>query len=133
MITLLALLLATNLLPTGLPGPISGDFDHDGKVDTATIVREGRDVYVLRVARGAAPGAPVRLSLGLNPPDFMVPAKKGGSVATACGKGVGAKSAPCPRTSVQVTRGDLLLGASEASQSVILWDGQAFRQEWLTD
>jgi hypothetical protein len=133
MITLLALLLATSLPSTRLPGPISGDFDHDGKADTATIVREGRDVYFLRITRGAAPSAPVRLRLGLNPPDLMVPAKNSGSVATACGKGVGAKSDPCPHTSVQVTRGDLLLGSSEASQSVLLWNGQTFRQEWLAD
>jgi len=128
-----ALLLSAALTPGGLPGPISGDFDHDGKADTATIVLEGRDVYVLRITRGAAPTAPVRVDLGFHPPDYMVPAKNGGVVKTACGKGAGVNGGPCPRPSVQVTRGDLLLGSREASESVLLWDGQTFRQEWLTD
>jgi len=30
-----------------LPGPISGDFDHDGKADTARIVRAGEGAHVL--------------------------------------------------------------------------------------
>lgn len=128
MLAFLALFLSATL-----PGPISGDFDHDGKVDTARIVREGRDVYFLEISRGGAPGLPVRISLGLHPPDFMVPAKNGGAVATACGKGAGAKSDPCPHPSVQVTRGDLMLGSAEASESVLIWDGQTFRQEWLSD
>lgn len=124
---------AVLLLSSSLPGPISGDFDHDGKADTAAIVREGRDVYVLRITRGAAPTEPVRVGLGLSPPDYMVPAKNGGVLPTACGKGAGAKDAPCPKTSIQVTKGDLLLGSSEASQSVLLWDGHAFERTWLTD
>ncbi|HJV40108.1 hypothetical protein [Caulobacter sp.] len=116
-----------------LPGPISGDFDHDGKADTARILRAGADAYVLEISRGAGPAAPVRIELGRNPPDYMVPAKNGGSMATACGKGVGAKTAPCPRASVQVTRGDLLFGSAEASEAVLIWDGRAFRQDWLSD
>ena len=124
---------AVLLLSSSLPGPISGDFDHDGKADTAAIVREGRDVYFLQITRGAAPTAPVRVGLGTNPPNYMVPAKKDGVVPTACGKGAGAKDAPCPHASVQVTRGDLLFGASEASESVLVWDGRTFRREWLTD
>lgn len=134
----LALLLWSNVVAAGpisggLPGPINGDFDHDGKIDTARIVRETGDVYFLQIARGAAPGKPVRVSLGQHPPDFMVPAKNGGVVTTACGKGLGAKSDPCPRPSVKVTRGDLMLGATESSQSVLIWDGQTFHEEWLSD
>lgn len=116
-----------------LPGPISGDFDHDGKTDTARILLGGGGPYVLEISRGAAPKTPVRIDLGRYAPDYLVPAENGGKVATACGKGLGAKTDPCPRPSVQVTRGDLLLGASEASEAVLIWDGQTFRQEWLSD
>ncbi|PIB96030.1 hypothetical protein [Caulobacter sp. X] len=116
-----------------LPGPISGDFDHDGKTDTARIHRAGDGGYVLEISRGAAPGAPARIDLGRSAPNYMVPAENGGVVATVCGKGLGAKTDPCPRASVQVTRGDLLLGASEASEAVLIWDGQTFRQDWLSD
>lgn len=116
-----------------LPGPITGDFDHDGKADTARILRAGSGAYVLEISRGAVPTTPVRIDLGPNPPDYMVPAKNGGAVATACGKGAGAKTAPCPRASVRVTRGDLLFGTAEASEAVLIWDGQAFRQDWLSD
>ena len=116
-----------------LPGPISGDFDHDGKADTARILRAGDGGYVLEISRGAAPKAPVRLELGRYAPNYMVPAKNGGVVATSCGKGAGPDTDPCPRKSVQVTRGDLLLGAAEASEAVFIWDGQTFRQDWLSD
>jgi hypothetical protein len=116
-----------------LLGPISGDFDHDGKADTARIVRAGDGAHVLEIVRGAAPDAPVRIELGRYAPDYMVPAENSGAVATSCGKGVGANTDPCPRKSVQVTRGDLLVGAAEASESVFIWDGHAFRQDWLSD
>jgi|SRR3990167_8669927 len=116
-----------------LPGPISGDFDHDGKADTARIVRAGDGAHVLEIVRGAAPDAPVRIELGRYAPDYIVPAENSGAVATSCGKGVGANTDPCPRKSVQVTRGDLLVGAAEASESVFIWDGHAFRRDWLSD
>ncbi|MEW6391944.1 MAG: hypothetical protein AB1542_16220 [Pseudomonadota bacterium] len=116
-----------------LPGPISGDFDHDGKADTARIVRAGEGAHVLEIVRGAAPDAPVRIELGRYAPDYIVPAENSGAVATSCGKGVGANTDPCPRKSVQVTRGDLLVGAAEASESVFIWDGHAFRRDWLSD
>lgn len=116
-----------------LPGPISGDFDHDGKADTARLVRAASGAHVLEIVRGAAPTAPVRIELGRYTPNYMVPAKNGGVVATSCGKGEGVKTEPCPRKSVQVTRGDLLVGAAEASEAVFIWDGQTFRQDWLSD
>ena len=116
-----------------LPGPISGDFDHDGKADTARIVRAGEGAHVLEIVRGAAPDAPVRIELGRYAPDYIVPAENSGAVATSCGKGGGANTDPCPRKSVQVTRGDLLVGAAEASESVFIWDGHAFRRDWLSD
>lgn len=126
-------LLLSLLVAAVLPGPINGDFDHDGKADTARIVRAGDGAHVLEIVRGAAPGAPVRIALGRYAPDYMVPAKNGGVVATSCGKGEGAKTEPCPRKSVQVTRGDLLVGTAEASESVLIWDGQTFRRDWLSD
>ncbi|WP_299008280.1 hypothetical protein [uncultured Caulobacter sp.] len=115
-----------------LPGPISGDFDHDGKADTARILRAGGG-YILEISRGAAPKAPARIDLGRYAPNYMVPAENSGAVATACGKGAGAKTDPCPRASVQVTRGDLLFGSAEASEAVLIWDGRTFRQDWLSD
>lgn len=121
------------LVSAVLPGPISGDFDHDGKADTARVVRAVDSAYVLEIARGAAPKAPIRIDLGRHAPDYMVPAKNGGAVATSCSKGEGAKTEPCPRKSVQVTRGDLLVGTAEASESVFIWDGQTFRRDWLSD
>lgn len=128
MITFLALLAASSL-----PGPIAGDFDHDGKRDTAAIIREGRDIYVLQVTRGARPGAPERVRLGLSPPDFMQLAKTGGPTPTACGKGAGAANTPCPHSSVTVREGDLTLGHAEASQAVLVWNGRGFSLEWVAD
>ena len=127
MIPFLAAVLSLASLPS-----LSGDFDHDGRRDTAELVKVAEG-YRLMIRRGAAASRPLTVMSLTDPANFYLGKAQGGEFATACGKGIGAKSDPCPRASVQVTRGDLLLGSSEASQSVLLWDGQTFRQEWLTD
>lgn len=129
MIALLALL----LLSSRIPGPLTGDFDHDGKPDRAEVVREGRDVYFLQITRGAAPSVPEKLSLHLSPPDYLKTAETSAKTATACGKGAGPKDAPCPHASVEIAKGDLLLGHSESSEAVVKWTGHDFRLEWLAD
>ena len=121
------------LLAASIPGPIQGDFDHDGLTDTARISRTGRDIYKLEITRGAAPGILTSLSLQLSPPDYFKLASAQDGVATACGKGMGAKSQPCPHPKVDLKQGDLLFGYSEASEAAVLWDGGTFHIEWLTD
>ena len=121
------------LLASSIPGPIQGDFDHDGLPDKAQISRTGRDVYHLEIIRGAAPGLSTRLPLHLSPPDYLKLAAAQDRVATACGKGMGPRSQPCPHPKVDLRQGDLLFGYSEASEAAVLWDGQAFQIEWLTD
>lgn len=127
MIALLALFLASSL-----PGPVVGDFDHDGKPDRAEIVREGRDIYFLQITRGGAP-LPERVPLHLSPPDYMKVAEATQETPTACGKGAGPRNAPCPHPKIEVAKGDLLMGHAEASEAVVKWTGHDFRLEWLTD
>lgn len=120
------------LLAAGPPAPLSGDFDHDGKRDIATIARQGEAAYVLSVKRGAAPDAPASIPLrGL--PDILTTAEAGSVEATACAKGAGPHDAPCPEKVVTVEKGDLLFGSSEASLAVAKWDGRAFRVTWISD
>ena len=118
---------------SSLPGPIQGDFDHDGLTDTAQIARTGRDIYHLEITRGAAPGAPTRLPMHLSPPHYFKLADAQPATPTACGKGLGAKDHPCPRPKVDLKQGDLLFGYSEASEAAVLWDGKTFQVEWLSD
>jgi hypothetical protein len=121
------------LVAASLPAPLTGDFDHDGRSDVAAVVRESDTAYVLTVKRGAAPGAPAKLSLGRGFPEILETAQASAVEATACAKGAGAHNAPCPVKTVAIQKGDLLLTSPEASQAVMKWDGQAFRLEWISD
>lgn len=127
------MLLMVLFLLGGFPGPISGDFDHDGRQDVASIELEGRDVYFLNVRRGAAPDSPVRLFLGFSYPDKLTIAPREQSEVTVCAKGLGPGNRPCAPAKVTIRKGDLLLTRSEASQALMIWDGQAFRLEWISD
>jgi hypothetical protein len=127
---MIALLLAA----TTAFAPLKGDFDHDGRPDTAQIVRAG-DRYVLRVMRGADPGKPVTVwDLGREKPlDIFVTTSRAGRFQTACGKGLGSNSDPCPHPWVMVKAGDLAFGTKESSEAVALWNGRRFDVEWLSD
>lgn len=120
------------LLAASLPASLSGDFDHDGKRDVATIARQGDAGHVLSIKRGAAPDAPARIPLR-GAPDILAAAEAGRVEATACAKGAGPHDAPCPDKVVTVEKGDLLFGSAEASLAVAKWDGRAFRVTWISD
>lgn len=121
------------LVAASIPAPLSGDFDHDGRQDLATVLREGDEAYVLSVKRGGAPDAPTRIRLGKGVPDILMAAEARSVEATACAKGLGPRDAPCPDKVVTVEKGDLLFGSAEASLAVAKWDGRAFRVTWISD
>lgn len=127
------LLPITLLILAGSPASITGDFDHDGRPDVASIHRDGPEAYALSVKRGADPHRPLRLGLGRRAPDSLDLAPADSIQATACGKGLGAHDAPCPRATVAVLKGDLLLTHAEASQAVMKWDGRRFQLKWISD
>jgi hypothetical protein len=127
---MIALLLAA----TTAFAPVKGDFDHDGRQDTAQIVStSGR--HRLQVTRGADPRHPVVVwDLGETKPLHpFVSIARAGRFQTACGKGLGRDSDPCPRAWVTVKAGDLTFGAEESTEAVALWNGRRFEIAWLSD
>jgi hypothetical protein len=127
---MIALLLAA----TTAFAPLKGDFDHDGRQDTAQIVSSGGR-YVLRVTRGADSQHPVVVwDLGKTKPVYpFVVTARAGRFQTACGKGLGSDKDPCPHAWVTVKAGDLSFGIEEATGAVALWNGKRFDVAWLFD
>ena len=127
---MIALLLAA----TAAFAPLTGDFDHDGRQDTAQIVSAGGQ-YVLWVTRGADPRHPVVVwELGKAKPLYpFVSTARAGRFQTACGKGLGSDRDPCPRAWVTLKDGDLTFGIEESTEAVALWNGKRFDVEWLSD
>ncbi len=127
-------MIALILAATATFAPLVGDFDHDGRPDTAQIVAVGGH-YVLRVMRGADPRHPVTVwALGRGAPrNVLVEKARAGRFQTACGKGEGNDSDPCPRTWVSLKEGDLSFGYEEASTAAAQWNGKRFVVDWLSD
>lgn len=122
------------LLAASLPGPVQGDFDHDGLIDTARIRSTGSDAHDLEIIRGATPSHPTRVARLRAAPDYLqLNTTHEDGVATACGKDLGTRRQPCPNPKVDLRKGDLVFGSAESSEAVVLWDGKRFQVQWLTD
>lgn len=123
--------LAAALSLAGLPS-VTGDFDHDGKRDTAEVVKavEG---YRLMIRRGADAGKPMTVMALNNLDDFYLGTAQGGEFATACGKGYGARGTRCDRPRVTLRGNELAFGFREASDGVAIWKKGRFDLVWLTD
>lgn len=128
-----SLFLAAVLAST--PAPVRGDFDHDGKPDSAHIVRWKPGLYHLVIRRGA-PGHPVAVIDTIKEEDlfnlFLTRAKPG-RWQTWCGKGGDEGDGPCRRKSVQLHGDTLAYGTKESSEAVALWTGRRFEVVWLSD
>ncbi|PZU07449.1 MAG: hypothetical protein DI605_15395 [Sphingomonas sp.] len=127
MIPFLALSLSLASLPS-----VTGDFDHDGKRDTAQVVK-ATEGYRLMIRRGAALGKPLVLMSLTDPANFYLGTAQGGDFATACGKGYGANGTRCDRPRVSLKGNELAFGFREASDGVAIWKGNRFDLVWLTD
>jgi hypothetical protein len=123
--------LAAALSLASLPS-VSGDFDHDGKRDTAEVVKVAEG-YRLMLRRGAAAGKPLVLMSLTDPANFYLGTAQGGEFATACGKGFGAKGTRCARPRVTLKGNELAFGFREASDGVAIWKKGRFDLVWLTD
>jgi hypothetical protein len=110
---------------------LSGDFDQDGRPDTAVLVEQAPGRFALVVRRGAGPAMPIIEVAKAE--EFYIRAAEEGLRATACGKGSGRDGAPCPEREVSVPAGALVFGTQETSEAVALWDGGRFRVVWLSD
>jgi hypothetical protein len=111
----------------------SSDFDGDGKVDAAEIVKVG-DAYEVRVRlAGSARNSILVKTLGSQKRDFFLGAAPSGRLATWCGKGGGSKDDPCEQSSVTLRGGELTFGVSESAQSVAIWTGGRFQVIQISD
>jgi len=116
-----------------MPPKVRGDFDGDGRVDIAEIVKTG-GAYRVLVHPGSQPGKIIVVeTLGPLSSDFFLDTARSGKWKTWCGKGGGSDDEPCPRTSVVLKGGELTFGVKEASASVAIWTGRRFEVVLLSD
>lgn len=118
-----------------LPAPVRGDFDHDGRSDTAEVVATLGGRFELIIRRGARghPTAVIATFHAADLPDLYVTKATPGRWKTWCGKGGGSDDQPCPRTYVVLKGETLDFGIQEASESVALWTGKRFEIVRLSD
>ena len=115
-----------------LPAPVSGDFDHDGKADVATLV-EARGGYDLVVRSGDSARGQIKVMTVKSPDGFYLGKAAHGVQATACAKDLGRATDLCALRSVTVTGDTLQFGTREASRAVAVWTDNHFRVVWLDD
>ena len=129
---MLHLVLAAAL--SGLPAPVSGDFDHDGKADVAAVV-EANGGYDLVVRSGDSARGQIRVmtlkSTTLS--DFYLGKAAEGVEATVCAKGLGRATDPCAVKSVTIAGDTLQFGTRESSRAVAVWADDRFQVVWLDD
>ena len=116
----------------GLPAPVSGDFDHDGKADVAAVV-EAKGGYDLVVRPGDTAREQIKVMTVKSPDGFYLGKAAQGVQATACAKGLGQATDLCALRSVTLTGDTLQFGTTEASRAVAVWTDNHFRVVWLDD
>jgi hypothetical protein len=128
------MILGMLLAATSIIQSISGDFDHDGKRDQASIVRRGNRLDIV-IRRAIAPNVPIILDHFDAPMvDVFITKASPGRWKTACAKGYDlGGSQPCRRRYVTV-RGDVLdFGVRESADSIALWNGLRFEVVPMSD
>jgi hypothetical protein len=118
----------------GLPAALHGDFDRDGKPDTARIVQSAsgeRQVVVRRAAATTDDVLPNTQHTAAS--DFFLNAAHAGRWRTACAKGLGRDNDPCARKVVVMRGGEISFGTRESTEWVAIWDGRKFETVQLSD
>jgi len=124
----------TLMAALGVPAPLRGDFDRDGKPDTAEIVRDARGERQVVIRRGATklPTAIPETRHGSNS-DFFLDVAIPGRWPTACAKGLGSDDDPCARKVVVTRGGEITFGTRESTAWVVIWDGRKFESVQISD
>jgi hypothetical protein len=124
---MLALIAAAAL--AALPAPATGDFDGDGRIDTARLVeRTNGPGYDLVITRGSG-AAPIVVTHVSEAGNFYV---HSGRYRVACVELAGKTSKPCPVTR-RAPKDVVMFGTEEASAAMAIWNGQGFDVEWVSD
>lgn len=128
----LLLALAGEAPATRLPPAIHGDFDRDGRRDVARVIRRSGGL-LLEVTRASQPTRPLTVYRLRNVDEFELRRAKRGIVATACSKGLGPRSDPCPRKAVHISGDMIEFGYAEGSRALVPWTGSSFDVVWISD
>lgn len=115
------------------PPPVPGDFDRDGRMDVAEVVGGADGAYRLRVRREGEELAYAEIAAFKDLANLYVVLQPPGVERTWCGKGGGAKNAPCDRATVRLQGDTLAFGTKEASRLAAIWNGAGFDIVALSD
>jgi hypothetical protein len=119
----LALLAAAVIV---LPAPVTGDFDGDGKPDTARLVQRVDGAgYDLVISRGAGPRIIVTHVPDAHNFYLQTGWRRAGCIEPKA-------STPCPVTR-STPKDFLVFGTEEASAAIATWNGQGFDIKWMSD
>ena len=118
------------LLAMVLPATVSGDFDHDGRPDSAAIEKRADGSFAVVITH--AGGARSELTrLGADGRGVFLKLAAPGEIAVACD----APEAPvtaCPKD--QLPDSDALaFGTDQGPEAVALWTGKQFALVWIED
>lgn len=128
---MLAAMMMTLLAGQAISQPaVTGDFDRDGRPDSALIERSAAGKLSLIVRHGSGATSTVDADIG-DATNFYFDRASPGQVATACADPRASRAA-CPGTALPSGDG-LLFGTREASGAVALWTGKRFESVWISD
>jgi len=116
------------------PSPVQGDFDHDGTMDVAEIIKEGGR-YELVIRSGARHHRTFVVDRfeENDLANLYLTKKDPGRWQTWCGKGGDIGDGPCVLKSILVRNDTLAFGTEESSEAVAIWTGTGFQVVWLSD
>lgn len=117
------------LLVGAAPASVSGDFDRDGRRDTARLV-EGHGVVAIVIE---SRGRRHRIDSRSFSDPYLAVNRERGRVKTACGKGYDLGCGPRDPQTLLLRGGELIYGQRESSDFVVIWTGRRFRAVQLSD
>jgi hypothetical protein len=111
------------LLGVLLPAAVAGDFDHDGRVDSATMERAADGSFAVVITR--ADGTRSELTrLGADRHGLFLKLAAPGEIAVACDTAK-APVASCPKDQMPASDA-LAFGSDTGTEAVALWTGRQF-------
>lgn len=115
-----------------LPAAVAGDFDGDGRRDTARFVANGAGAARLEAVLAARPGVVWQIPGSAGPAaNLYVVTVPPGRHAPLCDAGDG-NTRPCSPP-IAVATDAVAFGTKEASMAIAWWTGTGFKMIWTAD
>lgn len=127
--------LAMAVAMSHLPPPVRGDFDRDGKPDTAQVVAGPEHTYRLVVTPGDPHRQPTTIDTFSEDElqGLKLGKERAGRLKTWCGKGGGVDDDPCPYRAVVLPGETLSYGTPWSSEWIAIWNGHRFERVLISD